>query len=110
MKIRARRLISCTIMILVVSGTASARDLSEILQEKGILMPNEHFESAKASGRTVTPRQTELLGAVNYYFAGHNLKLMTDFGPIGSEAVQSASGAYQDRDDSRWRLQAQMYF
>jgi phosphate-selective porin OprO/OprP len=82
----------------------------EVAARYSELVPNKDFQTTKANGRTITPSQTELLGAVNYYFSGHNLKLMTDFGPITNEAVRSASGAIQDKDDFRWRLQAQMYF
>ena len=52
------------------------------------IVPNKDFQTTKANGRAITPSQTELLGAVNYYFSGHNLKVMTDFGPITNEAVR----------------------
>jgi len=72
--------------------------------------PNEDFRVTKANGSRITPFQTELLGAVNYYFWGHDLKLMTDFGPVTTEGIGAIDGDIEDRDDFRWRVQAQMYF
>lgn len=72
--------------------------------------PNEDFRVTKANGRRITPSQSELLGAVNYYFWGHDLKLMTDFGPVTTEGIGAIDSDVEDRDDFRWRVQAQMYF
>lgn len=72
--------------------------------------PNDDFKVVKENGRRITPFQTELLGAVNYYFWGHDLKLMTDFGPVNSEGIEAIDGDIEDEDDFRWRIQAQMYF
>lgn len=63
-----------------------------------------------SSGRTVSPNQTELLGAISYYFWQHNLKIQTDFGPVTQTALKNVDGGISDRNDFRWRVQAQLIF
>lgn len=71
---------------------------------------NDENMVTKANGRTISPNQTELLGALSYYFWQHNLKIQTDFGPVTSTGVRNAAGNVSDRDDFRWRIQAQLIF
>ena len=71
---------------------------------------NTEARATLSSGRTVSPKQTELLGALSYYFWQHNLKIQTDFGPVTSTAVRNADGNISDRNDFRWRVQAQLIF
>ena len=58
----------------------------------------------------MTPNQTELLGAVNWYFAEHNLKLQTDFGPVDSVGAKNTAGNIANSNSFRWRVQAQLIF
>jgi phosphate-selective porin len=74
------------------------------------LNANTEARVALSSGRTVSPKQSELLGAISYYFWQHNLKVQTDFGPVTQTAVRNASGGISDRNDFRWRVQAQLIF
>lgn len=71
---------------------------------------NTEARATLSSGRTVSPKQTELLGAISYYFWQHNLKIQTDFGPVTQTAVRNAAGNISDRNDFRWRVQAQLIF
>ena len=72
--------------------------------------PNQDYRVVKPNSRAIEPFQTELLGAVNYYFWGHDLKLMTDFGPISTAGVEAVDGTIETQNDFRCRIQAQMYF
>ncbi|MBI3768401.1 MAG: hypothetical protein HY271_07880 [Deltaproteobacteria bacterium] len=74
------------------------------------LTPNDKATVTRSDGSAETPRQTEILGALSYYFAAHNLKLQTDFGPITSDGVKNAAGKIDDRQDWRVRTQAQLIF
>ncbi|HZR84892.1 MAG TPA: porin [Candidatus Binatia bacterium] len=74
------------------------------------ITPNEKAEVRLFNGTTVTQRQSEMLGAVDYYFSEHNLKLQTDFGPLDSYGVRDAAGNTSNRHDFRWRVQAQLVF
>ena len=74
------------------------------------LTPNDEATAKRADGSTETPRQKEILGALSYYFAAHNLKLQTDFGPVSSDGVKNAAGNIADRTDWRVRAQAQLIF
>lgn len=74
------------------------------------LAPNDELRVTTSRGRTVTPHQTELLGALSYYFHEHDLKIQTDFGPVDSIGVPNAAGDIGDRNDFRWRIQAQLIF
>ncbi len=74
------------------------------------ITPNDEAEVTKASGRRVTQGQNELLGAVSWYFAEHNLKLQTDFGPVQQIGVKDLAGDVTNRNDFRWRVQAQLIF
>jgi phosphate-selective porin OprO and OprP len=71
---------------------------------------NTEARTTLSSGRKVSPYQNELLGAVSYYFWQHNLKIQTDFGPVTQTAVRNADGGISDRNDFRWRVQAQLIF
>lgn len=62
------------------------------------------------SGRKVSPYQSELLGALSYYFWQHNLKIQTDFGPVTNTAQKNVDGGISDKNDFRWRIQAQLIF
>lgn len=70
---------------------------------------DENFVTT-ASGKRISPNQTELLGAISYYFWQHNLKIQTDFGPVDSSGLRNAAGNISDRNDFRWRVQAQVIF
>jgi hypothetical protein len=74
------------------------------------LTPDDQSTVKKGNGRVIVPRQTEMLGAINYYFWEHNLKLMSDFGSVTSMGVKDVAGNVQDRDDFRLRIQAQLVF
>jgi hypothetical protein len=74
------------------------------------LNANTEARATLSSGRQVSPNQTELLGAISYYFWQHNLKIQTDFGPVDSNGIRNAAGNISDRNDFRWRVQAQLIF
>ena len=74
------------------------------------MTPNDKAYATRPSGTVVTQGQDELLGAVNWYFAEHNLKLQTDFGPVNQYGVKDVAGNITDRHDFRWRVQAQLIF
>jgi phosphate-selective porin OprO/OprP len=74
------------------------------------ITPNEKAVVTKASGSEVTQGQDEMLGAISYYFAQHNLKLQTDFGPVNQYGVRDVAGQVTDQHNFRWRVQAQLIF
>ena len=74
------------------------------------LNPNTSARVTLDSGRKVSPYQNEILGAISYYFWEHNLKLQTDFGPVTNTAQKNVDGGISDRNDFRWRVQAQLIF
>ena len=74
------------------------------------LNPNSDARVTLDSGRKVSPYQNEILGAVSYYFWQHNLKIQTDFGPVTNTAQKNVDGGISDRNDFRWRVQAQLIF
>lgn len=56
--------------------------------------------------------QTEVIGAVSYYFNKHNLKLTADVGNIHTQGKQTdpVTGLKKPTDDMQFRLQAQIIF
>ena len=74
------------------------------------LTPDDNTTVKKSDGRVIVPRQQEILGAVNYYFWAHNLKLISDFGQVVSQGVKDNAGNIEDRDDFRLRVQVQLIF
>jgi phosphate-selective porin OprO and OprP len=74
------------------------------------ITPNEKNVVKFPNGDTETANQTELLGAVSWYFAEHNLKLQTDFGPVDNNGAKDTAGNVANRHDFRWRVQAQLVF
>jgi phosphate-selective porin OprO/OprP len=74
------------------------------------ITPNDKAIVTKASGVVETQGQDELLGAVSWYFAEHNLKIQTDFGPVNNYGVKDQAGDITNRHDLRWRVQAQLVF
>ncbi len=56
--------------------------------------------------------QTEVIGAVSYYFNKHNLKLTADVGNIHTQGKQTdpVTGLKKPTDDMQYRLQAQIIF
>ena len=74
------------------------------------LTPDDDTTVKKSDGRVIVPRQQEILGALNYYFWAHNLKISSDFGQVVSQGVKDTAGNIEDRDDFRVRVQAQLVF
>ncbi|MFN8599516.1 MAG: porin [Candidatus Binatia bacterium] len=74
------------------------------------LNANTSAEVKTNTGRKVSPYQDELLGAISYYFWQHNLKIQTDFGPVTNTAQKNVDGGISDKNDFRWRVQAQLIF
>jgi phosphate-selective porin OprO/OprP len=74
------------------------------------ITPTEDAVVTKANGSKVTQAQDELLGAISYYFAQHNLKLQTDFGPVNQYGVKDVDGDITNQHNLRWRVQAQVIF
>lgn len=56
--------------------------------------------------------QTEVIGALSYYFNKHNLKLTADVGSIHTQGKQtdSVTGLKKPTDDMQFRVQAQIIF
>jgi phosphate-selective porin OprO/OprP len=74
------------------------------------MTPNEKAVVKFPNGSTETANQDELLGAVSWYFADHNLKIQTDFGPVNNNGAKDTAGNVANRHDLRWRVQAQLIF
>jgi hypothetical protein len=74
------------------------------------MTPNDKAIVTKASGVKETQSQDELLGAVSWYFAEHNLKIQSDFGPVNNNGIKDIAGDVTNRHDLRWRVQAQLVF
>ena len=74
------------------------------------ITPNDKAIVVAPNGDEITQGQDELLGAVSWYFAQHNLKLQTDFGPVNNYGVRDTAGDYADQHNFRWRVQAQLIF
>ena len=119
--------------ILVVTAlsvqAAGAKTLEDILKEKGVITEADYKEVTQGfyaqAGYCIIPKtlevafrhsyldpdrdvsndlQTDIQGAVSYYFNKHNLKLQGD---VTNGHIQHAAGP---TDDMIYRLQAQVIF
>lgn len=76
--------------------------------------PNTSSWTSATDTSTKHDQRTEISGAVNYYFAKHNLKLQAQLASLGREERSLAAGAaptdYKKLNDLVGRVQAQVIF